>query len=304
MLTDNGPQFAAKFMDTVCALLGVGHYLTTPYHPQSDEQMERFNRTLLQRLRHYGEQRQRDWDIYVQTLTFTYKTQIHRSTETTPLDLVLTSPPSGILLPGTLPQDTRNHREDPRTPVPHTRATLRKLPDALDRARTKLTASQKQYKDDFDRKVCFHPVFGTGEFVYVARPPRPLTSVEQRTRAQGTPGTDELSVMLLPRTEGLFRVRSATDTTVLIEQDAVENRVSIDRVTKMPHRPGYTVTPATTTNPGAKAATPGAEYVVDRIVGHRRTRGGVEYKVRWYGYTALEDTYEPADGLLQPFVDW
>ena len=107
-----------------------------------------------------------------------------------------------------------------------------------------------------------------------------MTSVERRTRAQGTTGTDELSVKLLPRTEGPFRVRSATDTTVLIEQDGVENRVSIDGVTKMPRGPGDTVTPATRTESDEEAATPGAEYVVDRIVGHRTARGGVEYKVR------------------------
>ena len=36
VLTGNGPQFAAKFFDAVCALLGVQHYLTTAYHPQSN----------------------------------------------------------------------------------------------------------------------------------------------------------------------------------------------------------------------------------------------------------------------------
>ena len=297
VLTDNGPQFAAKFFDAVCALLGVQHYLTTAYHSQPNRQTERFDRTLVQRLRHYVEELQRNWHDYVQPLTFAYNTQVHRSRETTPFDLVLTRPPSGLILPGTVLQDVGTHREEPRTPVQYKRATLRKLRDALDRARTKLTASQKRYKNDFDKKVRFRPVVGAGDFVYVDRPLRPLTSVERRTRAQGTTGTDELSVKLLPRTEGPFRVRSATDTTVLIEQDGVENRVSIDRVTKMPRGPGDTVTPATPTEPDAEVATPGAEYVVDRIVGHRTARGGVEYKVRWYGYTALEDTYEPADGL-------
>ena len=167
----------------------------------------------------------------------------------------------------------------------------------------KLTASQKPYKEGFDKKVRFRPVVGAGDFVYVDRPPHPFTSFERHTRAQGMTVTDELSVKLLPRTECPFRVRSATDTTVLIEQDGVENRVSIDRVTKMLRGPGDTVAPATPTEPDVEAATPSAEYVFDRIVGHRPARGGVEYKVRWYGYTTREDTYEPADGLPQPFID-
>ena len=223
--------------------------------------------------------------------------------EATPFDLVLTHPLFGLILPGTVPQDAGTHREDPPTPVQYKCATLRKLRDALDRARTKLTASQKRYKDDFDEKVRFRPVVGAGDFVYLDRPPRPLTSVERRTRAQVTTGTDELSVKLLLRKESPFRVRSATETTVLIEQDGVENRVSTKCITKMPRGLGDTVAPATPTEPDEETAAPGAEYVVDRIVGHCTPRGGVEYKVRWYGYTAREDTYELADGLSQPFIN-
>ena len=46
VLTDNGTQFATKFFDAMCALLGVRHYQTT-YHPQTNGQNERFNRTLV-----------------------------------------------------------------------------------------------------------------------------------------------------------------------------------------------------------------------------------------------------------------
>ena len=94
VLTGNGPQFAAKFFDAIYALLGVRHYLTTSYHPQSNgQQTERFNLTLMKRLQYYVEEHQRDWDDYVQPLTFAYNTQIHRSTEATLFDLVLTHHP-------------------------------------------------------------------------------------------------------------------------------------------------------------------------------------------------------------------
>ena len=69
VLTDNGPQFAAKFFDSVCALLGILHYLTTAYHPQINGQTEWFNKTIVQRLRHYVEEDQRDWDDFLQPLT-------------------------------------------------------------------------------------------------------------------------------------------------------------------------------------------------------------------------------------------
>ena len=57
--------------------------------------------------------------------------------------------------------------EDPRTPVQYKRVTLRKLGDALERARITLTAAQRRYKTDFDKKVRFRPVVAVGDLVYV-----------------------------------------------------------------------------------------------------------------------------------------
>jgi Chromo (CHRromatin Organisation MOdifier) domain len=37
------------------------------------------------------------------------------------------------------------------------------------------------------------------------------------------------------------------------------------------------------------------EFVIDKIVGLRKADDGTwSYKVRWYGYTAADDTWEPA----------
>ena len=51
LLSDNGGQFTAKFFQDVCAILGVRKLLTTAYHPQTNGQVERFNRTILAGLR-------------------------------------------------------------------------------------------------------------------------------------------------------------------------------------------------------------------------------------------------------------
>ena len=253
------------------------HYLTTAYHPQTNGQTERFNRTLVQRLRNYVEEHQRDWDEYIQPLTFAYNTQVHQSTETTPFDLVPTRPPSGLALPGTVLQDAVSNTEDRQTLVQYERATLRKLRDALGRTRVKLTAAQRRCKTDFDQKVRFRPVIAVGDFVCVDRPPRPLTNTERGDLPSdgGAP-----SVKLLPKTEGPFRVRSATETTVAVDQDGVSNRVSIDRVTKMPRGPHDATVAAPTTDLPAGIPDPPAEYVVDHLVAHQEARGGSQYKVR------------------------
>ena len=300
VLTDNGPQVAAKFFDAVCALLGVRHYLTTAYNPQTNGQTERFNRTLVQRLRHYVEVHKWDWEEYIQPLTFAYNTKFYRSTETTPFDLVLMRPPSGLALPGTVPQDAVYNTEDPGTPVQYKRTTLRKLRDALERTRVKLPAAQRRYKADFDKKVRLRLVIEVGDLVYVDRPPRPLTTTKRGeiTSDEGGP-----SVKLLPKTEGPFQVRSATEATVVFDQDGVSNCVSSDRITKMPRGP-RDVTIASPTPPATSGEPePAVEYVVDRLVRHRETCKGIQYQIRWYGYAPADDTWEPSEGLPQAFID-
>jgi hypothetical protein len=44
LLTDNGPQFASKFLQQVSAVLGVQQRFTSAYHPATNGQVERFNR--------------------------------------------------------------------------------------------------------------------------------------------------------------------------------------------------------------------------------------------------------------------
>jgi RNase H-like domain found in reverse transcriptase/Integrase zinc binding domain/Integrase core domain len=62
LLSDNGPQFASRFFQAVCATVGVEQLFTSTYHPQTNGQVERFNRTVLEKLKHYVTSVQDDWD--------------------------------------------------------------------------------------------------------------------------------------------------------------------------------------------------------------------------------------------------
>ena len=45
--SDQGRQFESLLVAEICKLLGVRKTRTTPYHPQGDGMVERFNRTLI-----------------------------------------------------------------------------------------------------------------------------------------------------------------------------------------------------------------------------------------------------------------
>jgi len=53
VLTDNGPQFASVYYQGILGLLGIASNYTSPYHPQTNGQVERYNRTLVLQLRCY-----------------------------------------------------------------------------------------------------------------------------------------------------------------------------------------------------------------------------------------------------------
>ena len=60
VLTDNGPQFASVHYQGILGLLGIASNHTFPYHPQTNGQLERDNRTLVRQLRCYIAQNQKE----------------------------------------------------------------------------------------------------------------------------------------------------------------------------------------------------------------------------------------------------
>ncbi|CAL9699311.1 unnamed protein product [Knipowitschia caucasica] len=87
--TDQGRNFESLLFRNVCKLLQITKTRTTPYHPSSNGQVERFNRTLLQMLRCYVNRNQKNWDEQLPLLTAAYRSSRHAVTGFTPNRLML-----------------------------------------------------------------------------------------------------------------------------------------------------------------------------------------------------------------------
>ena len=67
-------------MKEVCKLLGVKNSRTSPYHPQSDGLVERFNRTMEDMLSKYTSDHPRDWDVHLPLVMMACRSSVHEAT--------------------------------------------------------------------------------------------------------------------------------------------------------------------------------------------------------------------------------
>jgi hypothetical protein len=145
ILTDQGPDFMSKIFKECCKLLQIKKINTTAYHPQSNGALERSHRTLTEYIRHYVDEKMRNWDEFIPYAMFTYNSTIHSSTKFQPYELVYGHP---VKVPHTLsrnPQPCYNYED-------YTFELRRKLQEASLIARKNLIDNKEKSKTVYDRK--------------------------------------------------------------------------------------------------------------------------------------------------------
>jgi len=73
ILSDRGTQLTSDMMKEVGRLLPLKQLTTTPYHPQCNGLVERFNATLKSMLKRMCSERPQDWDRYIDALLFAFR---------------------------------------------------------------------------------------------------------------------------------------------------------------------------------------------------------------------------------------
>ena len=86
--SDQGREFENKIMQELCILCGSHKTRTTPYHPESDGMVERFNRTLLMMLAMFAGKNREDWDDLLPAVMMAYRSSVHESTGFSPYRLM------------------------------------------------------------------------------------------------------------------------------------------------------------------------------------------------------------------------
>lgn len=126
--------------------------------PQTNGQVEWFNKTIIGRLEHYVSEHLADWDRGVQPLTYAHNTSLHQSTGTTPFSSVLSLQPwcSTTAAPDSI---VPNDMTEPPHPPSFCSWFLRQLGVPRKLVDAELATAQSRDKCSFDRTFLCMPQF-------------------------------------------------------------------------------------------------------------------------------------------------
>ena len=275
LLSDGGPQFTSHFWGQVCNLLSIEPKVTSPSHPQTNGQTERFNRTMHTILNHYVAEHPRSWDQLLGALTLAYNSRPHRSTGVAPLELVN---PMGVC--------SWAFKDIPKSgayPITAQRGTaaekkaqadlLTRLVQLIPQMRATLKATQGRYKRDHDKRLALR-----AEKLTVGG----CAWLRDHAKEEGAGGK------LTHVAHGPYRVVSTDGPTVLLDVDGEHRRENVAHVV----RASGTAAASPAQHPALRAArsfhgaeADGQRYAVDRIADHATLPDGtLRVQVYWTGY--------------------
>jgi len=90
--SDQGKSFENNIIRQLCHIYQIKKSKTTPYHPQSNSQAERFNRTLHNLLRTLAQDEKKQWQNHIAEVVFMYNNTPHSSTGFSPYRLFFNHP--------------------------------------------------------------------------------------------------------------------------------------------------------------------------------------------------------------------
>ena len=285
IITDRDPQWTTDFWQGIAKALQTRMSLSSSHHPQHDGQTEVVNKLLTTMLHAFVMGQKDQWAAWLHLLEFAYNSAVHSLIGTTPFHLLLGFHPRTPLdFVGT----RRSDDVASRALTPEAITFLDTLAMHRDSARQAIAKAQDQQIKSYNKGRKPVPDLKQGDWVLVN--PHALEWIEAKGEGkkltQRWIGPFEVIQRINPN---VYRLRMSN----LYPGLPVFNYQHLKKYVEAPEEYGERVTlPETRTRRPAED-----EYEVERIVAERRTKKGLEYLVRWEGYSPLYDTWEPKRSL-------
>lgn len=254
--SDNGSEFVNELMQHFKRAAGFDHRLVTPYHPRANGVAERWVQTSLRAIKKRIQGIHKDWDLYVPAVQLAMNAKVSARLNTAPFALMFARKLNNF----------EDYREG-ETLSPMQRHDLLERIDIMNTVvfpaiKEKMETVTMKQKGKFDKQ---HSIV---EF--------PIKSHVMKRVLQK-------KGKLHPEYEGPYTVVRKTKGGSYVLMDEQGELLPID------------IPPSQLKLISQDEIIPADEvYEIDSIIAHKKEPNGTYlYKVRWKGYTAEDDTWEP-----------
>ena len=151
ILTDQGSNFMSKLLAELYRLLHIHSIRTSPYHPQTDGLVERFNQTLKSMLRKTVTEEGKNWDTLIPYLLYAYREVPQASTGFSPFELLYGCSVRGPL--DILRESWEAQEQSKESVVSYVIATQEKLKTMAELVKENLEKAQKSQKAWYDKSA-------------------------------------------------------------------------------------------------------------------------------------------------------
>jgi len=288
-ISDRDPRFTSAYWQAFIDALGIAPHMSTSFHPETDGQTERMNRTIEEMLRSYINDKHDNWDELLPYLELAYNNSRQASTKFTPYYLNHGTHPH---VPGAFLNPDSLASAEPDN-LAHTVATaLAEAKQHLERARER----QRDYANKFRRDVRYE----VGDRVYLSTENLKIPGPSRKLQGKRL-GPYKVSKVLSPVLYELelpeqMQIIKKFHVSLLhpFEESPAEFG---DRVTAPPAPIGY--------------ARGDGIYLVDSVIGRKwdliegKTSPEWLYQILWLGYPPEEATWEPRRQLasIRDYID-
>ena len=285
-VSDRDPRFTAHFWTALWARVGTTLAMGTAFHPQSDGQTERANRTLETMLRSVVNFKQSDWHKHLPLAELACNSAVQSTTGVSPFQLVYGREAA-------LPLD---HALAPlregMAPCPSAEEFAAKMQAVWSRAQQAIAAAGLRQKKAADKRLR-EAAFAVGDKVMLSTEHLQLTDARART------------AKFADRFIGPFEVQRVVNANAyelaLPPSLRIHPTINVQRLKKwtasddarFPGRPEQPTRPA----PAADSDNGAPAWEVERVLAHRTVRRKRQYLVEWAGYGRWEATWEPEEYL-------
>ena len=279
IVSDRDTRFTSHFWREVHRVMGTNLAMSSGFHPQTDGQTERANRSIEEMLRAFVGRRQNDWDERLGMVEFAYNNSVHGSSGFTPFYLCYgRHPVSPVNLLSQV--ESKNEAAD---------SFLRQLEEDVAQAIRNLKRAQvkqKGYADQRRRELEFQ----VGDQVLLSTKNLPVQVAAGGSRKLG------------PLYCGPFTVLEKYTAAYKLKLPPHMKVHPIFHVSQLKLYRKPTNEDRTYQKPDPILTAAGEEeFEVEEIINHRKRRRGRqvinEYLILWKGYPAHEMTWEPESNV-------